>query len=59
MGLEIYKMIQAHRLTEQATDEMLADLQTTANYLVTRSKLARAEVKDTDEAIISDSFNRD
>lgn len=57
--LEIVKMIQQHRLTSQATDEMLADLEMTADYLVTRSNLARAEVKDTPDEIASDPFNRD
>jgi hypothetical protein len=57
--LEIVKMIQQYRLTSKATDEMLADLQQTADYLVTRSDLARAEVKDSPDAIASDSFNRD
>jgi hypothetical protein len=57
--LEIVKMIQQYRLTSKATEEMLADLQQTADYLVTRSNLASAEVKDDPDAIASDSFNRD
>lgn len=57
--LEIVKMIQQHRLTSKATEEMLADLQQTADYLVTRSQLARAEVKDDKDSISSDPFNRD
>lgn len=58
MVLEIVKAIQAHRLTQQATDEMIADLQQTADYLVTRAKLAKSEVKDSDDAISSDPDNR-
>lgn len=59
MVLEIVKMIQAHRLSEQATTEMITDLELTADYLVTRSKLARAEVKDTEDEISRDPNNRD
>jgi hypothetical protein len=59
MVLEIVKMIQAHRLTKQATDEMIADLEQTADYLVTRASLARAEVKDTPDEVANDPFNRD
>lgn len=58
MVLEIIKLIQLHRLTEKATEEMIADLEMTADYLVTRSKLARAEVKDTPDAIKNDPDNR-
>lgn len=57
--LKIVQMIQQYRLTSKATDEMLADLQQTADYLVTRSNLARAEVKDTADEIKKDPFNRD
>jgi hypothetical protein len=57
--LEIVKMIQQSRLTAQATDEMLADLQQTADYLVTRSNLAKAQVTDVQSEIDSDPYNRD
>ena len=54
--LEIVKAIQQHRLTQQATDEMLADLEQTADYLITRSTLARKEVNDDPS---NDPYNRD
>jgi hypothetical protein len=57
--LEIVRAIQAQRLTAAATEEMIADLEQTADYLVTRSNLARAEVKDTPDAIETDPYNRD
>jgi hypothetical protein len=59
MVLEIMKMIQAHRLTSQATDEMISDLQMTADYLVSRSNLAGAQVDKSDEAVDNDPNNRD
>jgi hypothetical protein len=59
MVLEIIKMIQVQRLTAEATDEMIADLQMTADYLVNRSNLAGANVDKTDEAIDADPNNRD
>jgi hypothetical protein len=52
-------MIQAHRLTSQATDEMISDLQMTADYLVSRSNLAGAQVDKSDEAVDNDPNNRD
>ena len=57
--LEIVRMIQLKRLTAEATDEMIADLEQAADYLIMRSNLARAEVKDTPDEIASDPFNRD
>jgi hypothetical protein len=59
MVLEIVKMIQAHRLSQQATDEMLVDLQQTADYLVSRSNLAAAQVDKSEEAKDADPNNRD
>ena len=57
--LSIVKMLMERRLTLQATEEVVASLQQAADYLIMRSNLARAEVKDTDEAVIADEFNRD
>jgi hypothetical protein len=57
--LSIINMIQRQRLTAQATDEMIADLELTADYLVTRANQAAAEVKDTPDEIAADPFNRD
>jgi hypothetical protein len=59
MVLEIVKLIQQARMSAAATDEMLSDLQMTADYLVSRSGEARAKVESTDEAIDSDPNNRD
>lgn len=59
MVLEIVKMIQTHRLTAQATDEMITDLKMTADYLVTRTELARAKVSDAQADIDADPDNRD
>ena len=52
-------MIQAKRLTAEATDEMIADLEQAADYLIMSSNLARTKVDTTDEAIIRDPNNRD
>jgi hypothetical protein len=57
--LEIIRAIQQKRLTAQATDEMLADLQMTADYLVSRSNLAGAQVDKSEEAVDADPNNRD
>ena len=57
--LRIIEMIQQARLTAQATKEMMADLEQTADYLVTRTELARAKVKDTPDEIANDPNNRD
>jgi hypothetical protein len=59
MLLDIVRMIQQHRLTQQATDEMIADLQQTADYLVTRANLAREEVQHAPSDIEADPYNRD
>jgi hypothetical protein len=59
MVLEIIKMIQVQRLTAEATDEMIADLQMTADYLVNRSNLAGAQVDKSEEAVDADPNNRD
>jgi 5-methylcytosine-specific restriction endonuclease McrBC GTP-binding regulatory subunit McrB len=59
MVLELVRLIQLHRLTEEATDEMIADLEMTAEYLVTRANKARDDVKDTPEDIENDPFNVD
>jgi hypothetical protein len=59
MILEIVKAIQTYRLTQQATDEMIGDLQMTADYLVSRSAEAKAKVENTDDAFASDPNNRD
>lgn len=57
--LEIVRMIQLKRLTAEATDEMLADLEQTADYLIMRSDLARTKVDTSDDAILLDPNNRD
>lgn len=57
--LSIVKMLMERRLTLQATEEVVASLEQAADYLIMRSNLARAEVKDTDEAVIADEYNRD
>jgi hypothetical protein len=59
MVLEIIKMIQTSRLTAEATDEMIADLQMTADYLVNRSNLAGANVDKSEGAVDADPNNRD
>lgn len=59
LAMTLFQEIRRQRLTQQATEEMMTDLMQTADYLVTRANLARAEVKDTDEAISEDPFNRD
>jgi hypothetical protein len=59
MILEIVKAIQTYRLTQQATDEMIGDLQMTADYLVSRSSEAKAKVESTDDAFANDPNNRD
>jgi hypothetical protein len=59
MILEIVKAIQSYRLTQQATDEMISDLQMTADYLVSRSNAARATVDKSEEAKDADPNNRD
>jgi hypothetical protein len=59
MVLEIIKMIQVQRLTAEATDEMIADLQMTADYLVNRSNVAGAQVDKSEEATDNDPNNRD
>jgi hypothetical protein len=59
MVLEIIKMIQVQRMTAEATDEMIADLQMTADYLVNRSNLAGAQVDKSEEAVDNDPNNRD
>ena len=56
--LEIVKMIQAKRLTAEATDEMIADLEQAADYLIMRSNLAASEVKDTPDEVANDPHNR-
>jgi hypothetical protein len=59
MVLEIIKMFQMARLTQQAQDEVITDLQMTADYLVARSSEAKAKVENTDDAFASDPNNRD
>jgi hypothetical protein len=59
MILELVKAIQTYRLTQQATDEMIGDLQMTADYLVSRSSEAKAKVENTDDAFARDPNNRD
>jgi hypothetical protein len=59
MVMEIVKMIQQNRLSAQATDEMLVDLQQTADYLVNRSNLAGAQVDKSEGAVDDDPNNRD
>lgn len=59
MVLELIKMFQQYRLTAQATQEVIDDLQMTADYLVARSGEAKAKVENTDEAISADPNNRD
>jgi hypothetical protein len=59
MVLEIIKMFQMARLTQQAQDEVITDLQMTADYLVSRSSEAKAKVENTDDAFDADPNNRD
>ena len=57
--IELVQAIQRKRLTAEATQEMLDDLQMTADYLIARAGEARATVEHTDDAIANDPFNRD
>jgi hypothetical protein len=59
MVLEIIKMFQMARLTQEAQDEVITDLQMTADYLVNRSNLAGAQVDKSEEAVDADPNNRD
>jgi hypothetical protein len=59
MVLEIIKMFQMARLTQQAQDEVITDLQMTADYLVNRSNAAGAQVDKSEEAVDNDPNNRD
>jgi hypothetical protein len=59
MVMEIVKMIQQARLTSEATQEMIDDLQMTADYLVQRANTAGTQVDKTEEAVDNDPNNRD
>jgi hypothetical protein len=59
MVMEIVKMIQQARLTSEATQEMIDDLQMTADYLVQRANTAGAQVDKSEEAVDNDPNNRD
>jgi hypothetical protein len=52
-------MIQQARLTSEATQEMIDDLQMTADYLVQRANTAGAQVDKSEEAVDNDPNNRD
>jgi hypothetical protein len=59
MVMEIVKMIQQARLTSEATQEMIDDLQMTADYLVQRANTAGAQVDKSEDAVDNDPNNRD
>lgn len=59
MVLQIIQLIQRHRLTAEATQQMVDDLTMTADYLAASAGKARAEVKDTAEEVQNDPLNRD
>lgn len=59
MVFEIIKMIQHHRLTTEATAEMISDLEQTAQWLSARAGKARATVDTSQEAIDNDPNNMD
>jgi hypothetical protein len=57
--LEILKMLQQRRASIEAAEQIVADLTQAADYLIMGADLARAKVKDTDDEIANDPFNRD
>lgn len=57
--LELIRLFQRHRLSAKATQEVLDDLKASAQTLVLKAELARANVDQSDEAISADPHNRD
>ena len=57
--LAIIREIQRRRLTAEATDALIADLDRSAELMVARAVAARATVDHSQEAIDADPDNRD
>jgi hypothetical protein len=57
--LAIVREIQRRRLTAEAADELIAEMNARGEVLVARAIEARASVDTSPEAIDADPFNRD